>query len=203
MVATLASMTQADVVPLAQLHRRAFPAFFLSSLGEPFLIQFYRGFLNDASAIAVVARDKHDQACGAAVGTLEPADFFSRLLRRQWPGFVAASLRAAVANPKTIPRLARAIRYRGGSESSSRGALLSSICIDPRLQGIGVGRQLLDTWTEEARRRGSRAAFLTTDAENNSAVNGFYRAAGWNLAHRFVTREGRAMHRYTIVLRDD
>jgi ribosomal protein S18 acetylase RimI-like enzyme len=189
-----------DVRPLARLHRSAFPSFFLSSLGEPFLVQFYRAFLTDDTAVTVVARSAGEDILGAVVGTTEPAGFFTRLLRRRWPGFVAASARAVLTNPRATPRLLRAVRYRGDTSPHGDGALLSSICVDPAHQGEGLGRQMIEAWTREAARKGAASAALTTDADDNDAVNQFYRARGWVLADRYTTREGRAMNHYTIAL---
>jgi ribosomal protein S18 acetylase RimI-like enzyme len=194
---TLGALTLADVRPLARLHRAAFPGFFLSSLGEPFLVQFYRGFLIDDSAVSVVARGPDGSVRGAVVGTAQPADFFGRLVRNRWPWFVLASARVVALNPRAAPRLVRAVRYRGDTPTGCRGALLSSLCVAPSLQGAGVGRQLVEAWTREVAGRGVDTAFLTTDADDNSAVNRFYQAQGWVLSHAYVTREGRLMNRYT------
>jgi ribosomal protein S18 acetylase RimI-like enzyme len=181
---------------VAALHRRAFPAFFLSRLGEPFLVQFYLGFVDDKSAVTVVARDAGGTPVGAVVGTLEPARFFRRLLRRRWWGFALASVGAVCKHPSSGLRLVRAIAYRGGADSPAAGALLSSVCVDPALQGRGVGRHVLEFWEELVFQRGVFQAFLTTDADGNEAANAFYRSRGWDLTETFVTREGRSMHRY-------
>jgi len=194
---TRGALTPADVRPLARLHRAAFPGFFLSSLGEPFLVQFYRGFLMDDSAVCVVARGVDGAVLGAVVGTTQPAGFFGRLAKHRWPGFVLASVHAVVSNPKATPRLLRAVRYRGETRAGDQGALLSSICVDPSLHGAGVGRQLVEAWTDAIAGRGVDTAFLTTDAEGNDAVNRFYQAGGWALSDNYLTREGRSMNRYT------
>ena len=191
---------EADVRPLANLHRRAFPHFFLSSLGEPFLIQFYRGFVSDPSAVCVVAKDEADHLLGGVVGTVEPARFFRRMLRRQWPGFVTASLLSMRRTPTAMPRLIAAVRYRGGIKEDNTDALLSSICVEPALHGMGVGRHLIEEWTQRVRRRGVPSASLTTDALDNDVVNAFYLARGWRVSERFTTVQGRRMHRYTIAL---
>lgn len=196
----LDAMTHADVRPLARLHRAAFPGFFLSTLGESFLVQFYRGFLADETAVSVVARGLDGSVQGAVVGTTEPVDFFGRLLRKRWPGFVLASARAVVARPKAATRLVRAVHYRGNPSAPPHGALLSSICVDPSAQGAGVGRQLVDEWTRHVAERGCRSAFLTTDADDNHAVNSFYQTRGWVLTDNYTTREGRLMNCYTISL---
>jgi ribosomal protein S18 acetylase RimI-like enzyme len=195
---TVRDLAPEDVDDAALLHQRAFPNFFLSSLGEPFLVQFYRGFLADASAVALVARDQYDQLRGLAVGTVQPAGFFRRLLARRWPGFALASVRAVVRQPSAGPRLLAAVHYRGGA--SGDGALLSSICVDPECQGSGLGGRLLRGWMAEVRRRGASSAFLTTDAEHNDAVNAFYQSHGWVLDQRIRTPAGRIMHRYVVPL---
>ena len=194
---SLSRLRPTDVPALAALHRRALPTFFLSCLGEGFLAQFYRGFVGDGTAVTVVAHDGDGRPVGAVVGTTEPAGFFRRLLRRRWLGFGIAALGAVARRPSTIPRLLRAVTYRGGAASPSDGALLSSVCVDPTIQGRGLGRELIEAWEAEAARMGAARAFLTTDAEDNDAVNAFYRSRGWSLEDRFVTREGRAMNRYT------
>ena len=200
-IITMDSLTSADVRSLARLHREAFPGFFLSTLGEPFLVQFYRGFLTDDSAVSVVARGADGRVRGAVVGTTEPAGFFRRLVKSRWPGFVLASARVVVLNPRAAPRLLRAVRYRGETPAGCQGALLSSLCVDPSLQGTGVGRQLVEAWTREVASRGVvDMAFLTTDAEDNSGVNRFYQAQGWVLSDSYATREGRSMNRYMKTL---
>ncbi|GAA1432553.1 hypothetical protein GCM10009616_22290 [Microlunatus lacustris] len=197
---TLGALQPADVRPLARLHRRAFPDFFLSTLGEPFLVEFYRGFLHDDTAVAVVARGPEGAVLGAAVGTLRPVDFFPRLLRRRWPGFVWASLRAVLSQPSATPRLLGAVRYRGGADGHGSGALLSSICVDPGHRTRGLGGQLVKAWARRAGAAGASTAFLNTDAEGNDAVNAFYRKNGWVPSQHFTTPLGRAMIRYSLEL---
>lgn len=185
----------ADVNVLAALHRKAFPGFFLSSLGEPFLREFYRGFLLDPTAITVVLRDFDGAVLGCAVGTTEPSGFFTRLLRRRWLGFARASVGAILRQPTVSLRLVRAMAYRGG-EASGCDALLSSICVAPEMRG-GSGSLVLFAWEQQAATLGARSAYLTTDAEQNELVNRFYRGRGWSLEATFVTPEGRRMNRYT------
>lgn len=188
--------TAADVPALAALHRRAFPDFFLSRLGEPFLRQLYLGYLDDPDAVVTVARDEDGRIVGACVGSTRPAGFFSRLLRRRLAGFVGASALAAVRDPRTIPRLVAAVRYRGDQPPGAEGALLSSLCVDPSSRKGGVGAALDQAWRERAGELGARTAFLTTDADDNEAVNRFYQRGGWQLTDRFETPQGRRMNRY-------
>lgn len=193
---SIAPLHPADVDQLVDLHRRAFPKFFLSQLGPAFLTQFYRGFLTDPTSITAVARDDSGRVVGGVVGTTSPAGFFGRLLRRRMAGFVLASAQAAIADPRRTPRLLRGVAYRGQAGIAVDGALLSSICVDPALQGHGVGRTLITAWSHTARSRGADLAFLTTDAHDNDATNAFYLQSGWRCADTFTTAEGRMMNRY-------
>lgn len=192
---TTGPMRRSDVAELARLHRTAFPGFFLSTLGEPFLREFYRGFLGDKDAVAVVLRSEHEgRPLGAAAGPLEPAGFFTRLVRRRFMPFARASLGAAIRSPRSVPRLIRGVTYRGPGGPAIPGALLSSICISPAIRGSGAGSTLLRAWEEEVAARGVPSAHLTTDADDNAAVNSFYDRHGWIVIDTFSTPEGRRMH---------
>ena len=188
-----------DVSALAALHVEAFPGFFLSQLGEAFLREFYRAFADDPSGIAVVSRSPSGNPVGAAVGTVEPAGFYRRLLRRRFLPLAIASAGAVVRHPSTVARLVRGATYRGGigEDPTPPGALLSSICTAPQARGTGIGRALLTQWESAARSAGSVEAHLSTDAVDNEAVNNFYKRAGWTRTRGYRTREGRQMNLYT------
>lgn len=190
------SYTAEDVPTLVSMHLRAFPGFFLARLGGPFLRQLYLGYLSDPDAVVSIVRSRDGRVVGACVGSVRPSGFFFRLLRRQFFGFAAASTLAIVRDPRTTPRLLSALKYRGDLPPGLDGALLSSLCVDPDHQNAGIGRALEEGWCAQAFERGARAAFLTTDADDNEAVNRFYERGGWRLSDQYLTRQGRRMNRY-------
>ena len=195
------TVSAADAAPLARIHQAAFPDFFLSRLGQPFLVQFYLGYVTDPTAVIVISRDSVGRPQGVVVGTTDPAGFYGRLLRRRFFGFAGASILAALKHPSAAPRLLSALAYRGGTPAGRQGALLSSICVDPALSGQGIGTTLLNVWTRRARSMGAERAFLTTDAVGNDAVNTWYLRKGWALSDRFVAHGDRPMNRYEFDLR--
>ncbi|WP_246956588.1 GNAT family N-acetyltransferase [Brachybacterium sp. Marseille-Q7125] len=194
---TLRTVRAEDAEELAVLHRDAFPDFFLSSLGVPFLRQFYLGFADDDSAVSTVAVASDGRIVGSIVGTTEPAGFFSRLLKRRIIPFSLLSAREGLRRPSIIPRLLRAVRYRGGTGSPIDGALLSSIAVASNQQGRGTGSAMMRAWEQSAAAAGADNAHLTTDAEDNDPVNEFYQRLGWFLESQYTTPEGRLMNRYT------
>lgn len=194
---TLRPLEIGDVGACADLHLQAFPSFFLSQLGPRFLREFYRGFLGDEDAIAVVAVDPLRGIKGVVVGTFTPAGFFARLLRRRFLGFLVACALAVLRRPSRLPRLFRAVLYRGQVPLEVEGALLSSICVAPETHGEGIGSQLIVAFQTKLRARDS-SGHLLTDRDDNEAANHFYRRNGWELAGNFVTREGRPMNCYVF-----
>lgn len=192
----------ADAEALAVLHRDAFPEFFLSSLGAAFLRQFYLGFAGDPTAISTVAVTADGEIVGSIVGTSEPAGFFSRLMKRRLIQFGAISARESVRRPRIIPRLFRAVSYRGEAGPPIKGALLSSICVRSDQQGKGTGKAMMQHWALSAADSGAEQAYLATDADENDGVNRFYQSLEWNLESTYSTPEGRRMNRYVRTFTD-
>lgn len=192
---TYTGLRTSDVAELARIHRRGFPGFFLTSLGLPFLREFYRGHLDDPTAVAVVARLASGRPVGVVVGTTRPAGFYGRLLRRRGLAFALAGVRGALTSPRSVPRLVRGLTYRGDAPDPSF-SLLSSIVVDPSVAGTGVGAALQQRWCAGAAVAGSRRAYLQTDHDDNDAVRAFYRRCGWVESETTTTPEGRRLLRY-------
>ena len=192
------------VAQAVEIHLRAFPKFFLTSLGAPVLKHFYTAFVAQDDAIAFAAEDTLGRTVGVIVGTGKPAGFFRRMILRQGWAFVFSTVGALIRNPKIAGRLLRAFAYRGWEQPAGLScALLSSIAVAPELQGTGVGRRLVAQWIGAVQERGIEGAYLTTDAHDNESANRFYRRIGWRLDATHVTPEGRLMHRYVIEIAHD
>jgi GNAT superfamily N-acetyltransferase len=189
-------MRESHIREAVRTHLQAFPNFFLSFLGSTFLNEFYRAFLQDRDAIALVAEDPDGGFGGVIVGTIAPQGFFKRLLIRRFLAFFRASVAAFLRRPSIARRLLRALRYRGESSTDIPRALLSSVAVEPSRQGGGVGRLLVLQWLASVQARGCFGCYLTTDALGNEKVNAFYRHTGWRLEATYATPEGRRMNRY-------
>ena len=191
-------LRDSDVRAAASLHARSFERFFLASLGERFLREFYVGFVHDPDAVTAVIRDGDGRLVAAVVGTVAPEVFFRRLLRHRGIRLAVASVPALLRRPSVAVRVLRGVAYRGGVPVETRGALLSSICVDPGAERGGHGRRLIDAWWQQVRERGVTSAYLTTDADDNDRVNNFYQRAGWSLRGSWTTQQGRRMNCYAI-----
>jgi GNAT superfamily N-acetyltransferase len=192
-------MAVSDVSPVVDIHLKAFQGFFLTFLGEPFLRELYIGILNDPSGIAFV-NEMDGDIFGFVAGTDSPQGFYKQLLRQRWWRFGWASILPAIKNPRAIPRLLRAFSRSQDIDVRENCAMLMSIAVSPDIARKGIGVSLVNAFLVEAKDRGVKQVNLTTDKQNNTAVNRFYQKQGFALHTSYVTPEGREMNEYLIDL---
>jgi ribosomal protein S18 acetylase RimI-like enzyme len=190
-----------DLDAVVGIHVRAFPGFFLTSLGRGFLFELYRGFLTGEEGRLLVA-ELDGRVSGFTAGTLFPERFFRKLLRARWFAFGWAALGGTLRRPRAVvPRLLSALRYRGERPSRlTDAALLSAIAVDPQLSGTGIGGMLVTAYCHEAARCGLRFIYLTTDRDHNDAAHRFYVGQGFVAESEIRRRDGRVMIRYLRAL---
>lgn len=190
----------AHVRAAVDLHLAAFRGFFLSQLGAGFLRVYYSNLLQDPESIAYVAVE--DGAVqGLVAGSMQPAGFYGRLLRRHWLAFAVAALPAVLRNPGIAARVARATRRPDEAPAAENVAGLYSLAVAPGLQGQGIGAQLVSRFLTDAGERGAGSVRLETDADGNDDVNRFYRNQGFAERRAFQTPEGRRMLEFERALR--
>ncbi len=175
-----------------EIHLAAFPGFFLAKLGPRVLRIFYREFAQRPDEVVAIEAHQNGEVVGVAVGPCRPGEFFATFIRRRRLALATGSVMFMLRHPTSIPRIFRAVRYRGEG-NTGRGALLSSIAVDPARHGQGIGRILLDSWWRGVQDCGIEDARLTTDLRENEAAVAFYQKLGWTSSGVFVTPEGREM----------
>lgn len=198
--ARIVAMERQHVDTVVAVHLSSFPGFFLSFLGPRFLSLYYAGVCTAPEGIAFVYLNDAGIPAGFVAGTSNPRGFYSRLLKRDWLKFSFASLGAVLRKPAIIPRVARALTHPGENPVGGEVAGLFSIGVLPELQGSGAGKKLVEAFLDAARERGCKRVFLTTDRDNNDAVNGFYERLGFTVEKQYVTPEGRRMNEFWTTL---
>ena len=194
---TIEAMPKDRLHEAVDIHLKAFPMFFLSTLGRRFLRCLYEEIGNDATGIVLCCSDGRG-TLGFVAGTTRPAHFYRRLLLRRWWRFALAAMWPTLRKPSTIPRVLNAFRKPAEAPRDNGCAELMSIAVSPSAQGAGIGKLLARAFLDECSLRGAERAVLTTDASANDAVNRFYRDFGFRLDRTFVTPQGRAMNEYSI-----
>ena len=196
--------TEADLPQIVEIHRQAFPEFFLTRMGGPFLSLLYRGYLCDTSGRLLVACDEKAPAkvLGFVAGTFQPERFFKELLRRQWFSFGLASIWPLLRQPGLVAlKLWSALSYRGETLSDvPDAALLSSLGVLPGVHRRGLGRQLVKSFVQQAKCNAALAVYLTTDQDDNTGANNFYVGCGFHLAGTCKRPPRRILNQYVLKL---
>ncbi|WP_373031393.1 GNAT family N-acetyltransferase [Sulfurovum sp.] len=189
-----------DVAAVVRVHLASFLGFFLSFLGPRFLSLFYSGICFAPEGIGFVYLNNAGVPAGFVAGTSNPGGFYSRLLKRDWLKFALASIVPVLKKPSVIGRVARAVYHPADNPIGDDVAGLFSLGVLPELQGTSAGKKLVRAFLDEAKKKGCTKVFLTTDRDNNGAVNSFYAKLGFSLERQDVTPEGRRMNEYWISL---
>lgn len=114
------------------------------------------------------------------IGTAGTHGFETRLEREWWPGLRKSIPKAQ--GDDADARIARLIHHPPRTPRRINEPYPAHLHIDclPRLQGIGLGKRLIDTWLDAMAERGARAAHLGVGPRNARAVR-FYRTYGFHL----------------------
>lgn len=180
---------------VSRLHKKAFPKFFLSQLGIPFLYTLYNGYMEDNNSGIIVA-EKNGKIVGFLAYSNDYSRFYKGLIKRHIIKFAFCSLGAAIRHPSFIKRLLGAFNKSDSVRKKEKYVELSSICVDPDYEGHGVGSRMIEFLKQKVNFGEYAYINLETDAENNDGANAFYKKNGFKLARMFVTSEGRKMNEY-------
>ncbi len=191
----LHSADKSTIQTIAQLHKRAFPSFFLTQLGIPFLTTLYTGYMEDNASGIIVAETK-GRIIGFIAYSKNYSLFYKGLIKNHLIKFAFCSLGAAIKHPSFTKRLLGAFKKSDSVVKEEKYVELSSICVDPRIESKGVGSKLIDYLKRTVDFDEYAYINLETDADNNDGANHFYLKNGFKLARTFTTAEGRRMNEY-------
>ena len=180
---------------LVKLHQHAFPAFFLTQLGSPFLKTLYKGYLDDKESGIIIAEDK-EQILGFIAYSNNYPQFYKGLIKHKIIQFAWCSFLATIRHPSFAKRLIGAFKKSDSVVKKEKYVELASICTDPTMEGKGVGTALVKKLISIVDFCTFSYISLETDAENNDKANKFYQKNGFMLVRQYITPEGRQMNEY-------
>lgn len=187
--------SKVKISTIAELHKHAFPDFFLTQLGIPFLRTLYFCYTEDSESGIIVAEDS-GQIKGFIAYSKDYPRFYNQLIKKHLLRFAFCSLGAAIRHPSFIKRLLRAFNKSHEVKKEEAYIELASICVDPKEEGKGIGTRLIDKMKAITDFSFYAYINLETDACENDAVNKFYINNGFRLNRSYVTAEGRRMNEY-------
>lgn len=184
---------------IVSVHLEAFPGFFMAQLGPWFLREYYRCVADYPQGVLLTECD--GQGCmGFVAGFVDPASFYGELHRRRARLGLAACAGIVVRPRRLTTLLANYRRASGAAHQTPEPgtAELSSLAARPDAVGRGVESRLVQRFIVAAGALGACRVVLTTDANDNDAVNGFYQGLGFTCIRSFEARRGRWLNEYAI-----
>lgn len=180
---------------IAELHKMAFPLFFLTQLGVQFLHTLYIGYMEDKNSGIIVAEDD-----GKLIGFIAYSNdyprFYKGLIKKHLMKFAFCSLGAVMQHPSFIKRILGAFKKSESVVKEEKYVELASICVDPKIKCRGIGSQLINYLKGIVDFTTYAYINLETDADGNEGVNKFYVENGFEIARTFTTAKGRRMNEY-------
>lgn len=193
-------MKNEDVHDVVSIHLKTLPCLFLTSLGQHFLFQLYTFFSESVDAISLVAKDEDKVVVGYIAGAINPEIHFGKVLKKRWYYFACACLGSIIKNPRVLIRLFKSLFSLCEPPPLQNSGLISQLGVLPNYQGKKIGQLLVREFLNIAKAKGKRYVYLTTDCENNSAVNKFYQKLGFLIESTYISSVGRKVNRYIYSL---
>ncbi len=194
---------QSDLAEVVSVHQEAFRGFLMTDLGPRFLRAYYQLVLDYPNSLFFVHESPYGATDGFVAGFIDPPRFY-RLLKARKVALACAIGLHLLFRPTKWARVLASYRHAHDLSSISgdttHTAELASLGVSPSTQGKGVGKQLVHAFLQHSREANVERVVLTTDAENNDAVNQFYLRLGFELKKQYWHSPTRRMNLYEIVL---
>lgn len=193
-------MIESDITKVSLIHTKAFKDFFLTSLGKNFLETYYRACLKHQHTIAFCAEDLQGNLVGFATGSSWAKGYHKTIFLNNLLSFISTLVFSIFKNPQILIRLMKNLEKNENKNDTGEYAELLSIGVNPDFKGGGVGRELLQVFHAEAKKRGCVKVALTTDKINNDAVLAFYKKCGYKTLYDFTAYPNREMFKLIAIL---
>jgi ribosomal protein S18 acetylase RimI-like enzyme len=191
---SLRALKSADLPAVARVHAAAFPESALTKLGIECVRRYYDWQLNGPHDVLALGAFRGEQLAGFCFGGLfrgATSGFLKR--NRLYLSWRVVTHPWLAANPMFRDRLVVGTRVlkrmalRNGKHSDPakterapalRSFGILSIAVDPKHQGFGLGKVLMNKSEAEARVQGFNAMDLTVHTDNEQAI-AFYEGLEW------------------------
>jgi ribosomal protein S18 acetylase RimI-like enzyme len=186
----IARLGKEHVREVARLHRTNLTGL-LTRLGIPAITAFYAGCVRTSLAIGFVYLER-GLVRGFVLGSLRPADLKQEALRKNPFDTLAGICLGIIRRPSSLVFLLKSFRGPDEGAYDDDAPELTYVAVSSDNRGSGIGRQLVDAFTNEMRKSGLGAYELSVDDDNSAAIS-FYEGLGFVLCGRY--REFGLWHR--------
>jgi ribosomal protein S18 acetylase RimI-like enzyme len=211
---SIVPMRSDHLAEMANVHLAAFQDSFLSRMGQRFLMEYYRCYLDRGRALAYVALGgQRGDVVGFVVGAEDIGAFYAEAFSRRFWRLAWAAIVSSLGSPVLLvevwkrrgaiagPLFGRLLKRKpAGATLDLPPASLTSIGVTPAARRRGVAKALMGAFLAELTRRDIPAAKLGVLADNDGACT-FYERHGWVCAREYRGHSGRAGRTYVYRVR--
>ncbi len=189
---TVRKATKKDISLIVKIHLERFSSFFLTSLGEFFLFNFYLAFLKKPGVLFVL--EDYGEIKGFAAGSIKNKAFFKKLLFNNIIGFTSSGIKILFTNPHALKRIVSNVN-NAEKNNIIFAELLSIATVKSRK---GYGKILLNEFENEIEKNNKEKLpiSLTTDLYANDKAIQFYKDSGYEILEIFDSYQNRKMCRF-------
>src|SRR3989304_8077536 len=162
-----------DINQVAKIHFNYLKLGRLSSLGESFLKDFYKTLLSQDNIITYVAL-QDNMITGFATLGINFKNLPIVMVKNLWFKTISVVLR----NPSLLFKLIQLPFYPSFKDTSKDYAEILSLVVVPKARGQGIGRKLVESCDNFAKKMGCKNFVLSTRARMQDA-NDFYEKIGF------------------------
>lgn len=184
-----------DLSDLIKIHKDSFSNFFLTELGDQFLMVYYDAIRRDSKGVLLGLFDG-GELYGFCAATTLSSGFNKQLVLKNLFRFFLIGLRLLLTNPASLLRLIKNFTKVDSKLSDSGDyAELLSIGVCSNKQGLGIGKMLLIQLENVLKQKSCSEISLTTDYYKNDKTIQFYKVLGYNVLYEFIAFPKRKMFR--------
>ncbi len=180
-----------DIPLVVKIHLDRFSSFFLTSLGEYFLANFYKAFLKKPGLLLIIEDDEDIK--GFAAGSYINNGFLKKIIFNNFMGFAISGIKIFLSKPSALKRIA----FNANKSEKNDLNFAELLSIATQKNNKGYGKLLLLEFEKQIALNDSKLPIsLTTDFKNNDKAIHFYKNAGYKIFEIFESYENRKMIRF-------
>jgi ribosomal protein S18 acetylase RimI-like enzyme len=192
-------LSKQHVHQAAQLHCASLTGL-VSELGILAAKAYYAGFVKAGTGVGFVYTEE-DRVLGYVLGSKNPGKLKREVLLRNPAGVMVGLCTGIARRPAALASLVKSFHGPDSGSYDNQAAELTYLVVSKDCRSGGIGRQLVDAFTQAMRDAGVPAYELSVDDDNQPAI-GFYERLGFRLIGRY--HEFGVLHRrYRLELHAD
>ena len=159
----------------------------LTDMGFPMILRYYQIAKSDPLVIGFCAVSPAQEILGWVVGSPNPYALNARM-QKPFSWFLKQIIYLAIKHPLVFMQVLSSVFYPSQKNLPAHTIELTYIGVAPDAQGSGIGRTLLNAFTEASRSSGYCSIELTTETDNLHAL-ALYEKSRFTVKRTF--KEGR------------